>query len=130
MRAEGAEQEPVLRIHATLPNPRPGRSEEPPTHCQAPCFATPPEVINHIEAIASDNPSYGCNRLEALLVREGIRVSYVTIQKILNDKHLGSRYERWLALKQQSHETMLELTGAQIVSIEKQNPCFRERHAV
>lgn len=91
-------------------------------------FTTPPDVMDRIEAIALENPSYGCNRLEALLAREGIRVSYVTIQKILNDKHLGSRYERWLALEQRAHETPMELTGAQIAYIEKQNPCFRERH--
>ncbi len=76
-------------------------------------------MIERIEAIALDNPSYGCNRLEALLTREGIRVSYVTIPKILNDKHLGTRYERWLALEQRARETPMELTGTQIAYIEK-----------
>ena len=42
---------------------------------------------------------FGCNRYEALLALEGIRVSSITIQKILNDSGLGTRCDRWLALE-------------------------------
>jgi hypothetical protein len=42
------------------------------------------------------HPACGCNRLDAL---EWLRLSAITIQKILNDKGLGTRHERWRALE-------------------------------
>jgi hypothetical protein len=74
------------------------------------------------------HPSYGCNRLEAMLALEGVRLSAITIQKLLNDHHLGSRYDRWLALETRNAGTPIALTGEQVAFLEKQNPCFRERH--
>jgi hypothetical protein len=62
-------------------------------------MTTPVEVVARIEALALAHPAYGCNRIEALLALEGRRVSAITIQKILNDKGLGTRHERWLALE-------------------------------
>jgi transposase InsO family protein len=59
---------------------------------------------------------------------EGRRVSAITIQKILNDKGLGSRHERWLALERQSADQAIELTPEQAAFLENLNPCFRERH--
>ena len=89
---------------------------------------TPPEVADRIEELALAHPSYGCNRLEALLKAEGHGVSSVTIQKVLKDRELGSRYERWLALERRQAEQAIELSAEQVAFIEKQNPCFRERH--
>src|ERR671914_406697 len=62
-------------------------------------MTTPPDVVAQIEALALAHPAHGCNRLEALLALEGRRLSAITIQKILNDKGLGTRQERWLALE-------------------------------
>jgi len=59
---------------------------------------TPPEVADRIGALALDHSAYGCNRLEALLKAKGHGVSSVTIQKMLNERELRSRYQRWLAL--------------------------------
>lgn len=59
---------------------------------------------------------------------EGKRVSAITIQKILNDHDLGTRYERWLALESHKAETPIELSAEQVAFIEKLNPAFRERH--
>lgn len=56
---------------------------------------TPPEVVERIAELALEHPSYGCNRLEALLKAEGHGVSNVTIQKALNDRDLSSRYQRF-----------------------------------
>jgi len=70
---------------------------------------TPPAVVEKIKKRALAHPAWGCNRLEGLLKAEGISVSSVTIQKILN-------------------EHGLRLTREQIAFIEKHNPCFRERH--
>lgn len=59
---------------------------------------------------------------------EGRRVSAITIQKILNDKELGTRQQRWLALEKQNADQVIELTPEQVKFLEKLNPCFRERH--
>lgn len=60
---------------------------------------TPPETVERNRALALEPPSFVCNRYEAMLALEGIRVSVITIQTILNDSGLGTRYDRWLALE-------------------------------
>ena len=91
-------------------------------------MTTAPEVVARIEELALTHPAYGCNRIEALLALEGRRVSAITVQKILNDKGLGTRHERWLALERQNAEQAIELSPEQAAFLEKLNPCFRERH--
>jgi Winged helix-turn helix len=44
-------------------------------------MTTAPEVAARIEALALTHPAYGCNKIEALLAREGRRVSAITVQK-------------------------------------------------
>ncbi len=73
---------------------------------------TPPETVEKIRALAL----------------EGIPVSAITIQNILHDSGLGTRYDRWLALEAKHAETAIELTGEQAAFLEKLSPCFRERH--
>jgi len=104
-----------------------GLKDLPPIHKTHP-QTTPPEVVERMIELAFQHPSYGCNRLESLLALEGRRVSYVTIQKILNEHGLGTRHDRWLALEKKNAETPIELTAEQMVWLEKQNPCYRERH--
>lgn len=104
-----------------------GLKDLPPIHKSHP-QTTPPETVARIKELALEHPAYGCNRLEALLSLEGRRVSAVTIQRILNDQGLGSRYDRWLALESASSDQALELTGEQVAFLERLNPCFRERH--
>lgn len=94
------------------------------THPQA----VPPETEERIVALALEHPSYGCNKVEKLLSLEGPYVSNVSIQKILIEHGLGSRYERWLALEKKSADEGTELSKDQIAYIEKLNPSFRERH--
>jgi transposase InsO family protein len=91
-------------------------------------MTTAPEVVARIEALALTHPAYGCNRIEALLALEGRRVSAITVQKLLNDKGLGTRHERWLALERENAEAAIELSPEQTAFLEKLNPCFRERH--
>jgi transposase InsO family protein len=102
--------------------------EDRPTVAKSHPMTTPREVVARIEELALAHPAYGCNRIEAMLVAEGQRVSAITIQKILNDKGLGSRDERWLSLERQNAEHMIDLTPEQVAFLEKLNPCFRERH--
>ncbi len=89
---------------------------------------TKPEIVEKICDLALKHASRGCNYLEHLLRLDGIQVSAVTIQKILNDHELGTKLERWLALENQAAERGFELTSEQLAFIEKQNPVFRERH--
>src|SRR5579875_1639820 len=91
-------------------------------------FTTPPEVVEKVLALALAHPAYGCNRLEHLLALEGIKLSSITIQKLLNEQNLGTRYDRWLALEAKAAEEAKALTPEQITFLEKQNPAFKERH--
>lgn len=91
-------------------------------------FATPPEVVEKIKELALLYPSRGCRYLEALLAADGISVSGVTIQKVLDGAGLGKRYERWLALERKNAEEKIDLSAEQVHFIERQNPQFRERH--
>jgi len=104
-----------------------GLKDLPPIHRSHP-QTTPPETVERIKALTLEHPAYGCNRIEALLALEGRRVSAITIQKILNDHGLGTRYDCWLALEKANAEQPIELTGEQIAFLEKLNPSFRERH--
>ena len=76
----------------------------------------------------ADVARQGFARFEAMLALEGVRVSSITIQKILHENGLGTKSDRWLALEQANAETAIELTAEQAAFIEKLNPCFRERH--
>lgn len=86
------------------------------------------EVEERIIALALAHPSYGCNKIEKLLSLEGPYVSNVTIQKILIDHGMGSRYDRWMALEKKSATEGMELSSEQVAYIEKINPSFKERH--
>jgi len=51
-----------------------GLKDLPPIHKSHP-QATSPEVVERIKALALEHPAYGCNRHEAMLALEGVRVS-------------------------------------------------------
>lgn len=104
-----------------------GLKDLPPVHQSHP-MTTPPETVARIHALALEHPAYGCNRLEAMLALEGVRVSAITIQKILNEAGLGTRYDRWLKLEEQLAGKAIEISAEQAAFIEKLNPAFRERH--
>jgi transposase-like protein len=104
-----------------------GLKDLPPIHRSHP-QTTPAEVVERIVALALEHSAYGCNRIEALLMLEGRRVSTITIQKLLNERELGTRAQRWLALERQNAEAAIALSAEQVAFLEKQNPCFRERH--
>ena len=91
-------------------------------------MTTPVEVVARLLELALEHPAYGCNRLEAMLALEGRRVSSITIQKLLNERELGTREQRWLALETKTAREPIELTAEQVAFLEKLNPCFRERH--
>lgn len=91
-------------------------------------LTTPPEMVERILAVSLEHPTWGCNKLSDYLALEGIKISFPTIQNILNKHGLGSRYERLLKLEEKNLQEGLELTPAQVAWIEKNNPCFRERH--
>lgn len=104
-----------------------GLVDLPPIHKSHP-QTTSDAVVEQILSFSMVNPMWGCNRLSAQLKLQGICVSGVTIQKILEKHNLGSKYERLLALEAKHLDEGLELTAEQISAIEKANPVFRERH--
>jgi len=104
-----------------------GLKDLPPIHHSHP-MTTPPEIEQRILALSLEHPAWGCNRLSDHLALEGIGVSAPTLQRILNDHEMGTRYHRWLKLEQQQAEQAIELSAEQVQFIEKQNPAFRERH--
>lgn len=81
-----------------------------------------------IRELALLHPAYGCTRHEALLALEGIRVSSITMQKILNHSGLGTLLERWLALEAKNADQAIAISPEQAAFPEKLNPCFRKRH--
>jgi hypothetical protein len=91
-------------------------------------MTTPPEVVERILELSLAHPAWGCNRLSHLMELEGTYVSAPTVQKILNEHGMGSRYERWLALERKRAEEAVELSAEQVAFLERQNPQFRERH--
>jgi transposase InsO family protein len=104
-----------------------GLLDLPPVHHSHP-LTTAPKVAERIVALSLEHPAWGCDRLSDHLALEGTKVSGPTIQRILNDNELGTRYHRWLRLEQQHAEQALALTAEQVKFIEKQNPAFREKH--
>lgn len=104
-----------------------GLVDLPPIHHTHP-QTTPPEVVDKILEISLRNPMWGCHRLSAQLKLEGISLSGITIQKLLDQRDLGSKYQRLLRLEELAHNQEVELTAAQVEAIEKANPCYKERH--
>ncbi|MDP7504331.1 MAG: helix-turn-helix domain-containing protein [Nitrospinota bacterium] len=104
-----------------------GLRDLPPVHKSHP-MTTPPETVEKILALSSENPMRGCTRLSQQLKFAGVSVSSPVIQKILIKRGLGSRYERLLKLEERASKEKVKLTPAQAAAIEKANPCFRERH--
>lgn len=104
-----------------------GLKDLPPIHHSHP-QTTPPEIVERLLAMSLEQPAWGCNRLSDQLKLEGISLSAVTVQNILNKNEMGGRYDRWLKLEQQYSEHVIELTGEQVRFLEKFNPAFRERH--
>ena len=104
-----------------------GLKDLPPIHKSHP-QTTAPEVVERILALSLEHPTRGCVFLSDRLKLEGINVSSPTVQSILIKHGMGSRYERLLKLEEHAAEQQIELSGEQIALIEKNNPCFRERH--
>ncbi|WP_245437292.1 helix-turn-helix domain-containing protein [Mesorhizobium helmanticense] len=90
---------------------------------------TPRQTARRVAALALQHPAYGCNRLQYLLHSEGMRLSAVTVQKLLKERGLGCRRQRWLTLEALATERSLRLTVEQSAFVEANNPSFRERHS-
>lgn len=104
-----------------------GLKDLPPVHKSHP-QTTSEEHQKRIVELALEQPTRGCNYLASLLAQEGIGVSFVTVQNVLNKHGLGSRYERLMALEQKALKSEITLTPEQSKLIEQANPCFAERH--
>jgi hypothetical protein len=74
-------------------------------------------VQERIVELALAHPTRGCNYLAAHLAQQGVAVSFVTVQNVLNRRGLGSRYERLLALENKALEHQIELTPEQVLRL-------------
>lgn len=59
---------------------------------------------------------------------EGILVSAIIIQRIINDNGRSTRIERWLVPEAKNGDKTIETTPEQAALLQKLSPCFRERH--
>ncbi len=91
-------------------------------------FTTSPEVVKRILELAKSMPAKGCYFLSHQLKLEGINCSGPTVQKILEKNNLGTKYQRALALEEDFLDEKVDIDAEQEKAIEKQNPCFKERH--
>lgn len=103
-----------------------GLKDLPPIHKSHP-QTTPPAVVKQILDLSLQHPMWGCVRLSDQLKLKGVSVSSPTIQKILIQKELGSKYQRLLKLEERALDNKIPLTPEQVKAIEKANPCFKER---
>jgi transposase InsO family protein len=104
-----------------------GLKDLPPIHKTHP-QTTSPEVEAKVVELSLVHPAKGCSYIASLLALAGVKLSGVTVQRILNDHELGTKLERWLALEKQHLEQTTELTAQQVAFVEAQNPQFKERH--
>lgn len=104
-----------------------GLKDLPPVHKTHP-QTTPPEIVQKVLSASMEHPTWGCTRLSDHLKLIGVSVSSPTVQNILIKHNLASRYERLLRLEEQVAEHPIPLTPEQVRQIERNNPCFKERH--
>ncbi|GLR45652.1 IS481 family transposase [Mesorhizobium amorphae] len=105
-----------------------GLKDRSPVHHNHP-LKTPRKTASRVAALALQHPAYGCNRLQVLLHGEGMRLSAVTVQKLLRERGLGCRRQRWLTLEALATKRSLRLTAEQAAFVEASNPSFRERYS-
>lgn len=89
-------------------------------------FTTPPEVVNRLLSLSLGQPGWGCIKLSSMLKLEGISVRSPTIQDILIQHQMGTKFERLFKLEEKASRKAIELTLEQVAQIERNNPCFRE----
>lgn len=104
-----------------------GLKDLPPIHKSHP-QTTPPEVVDQIIEWAYKQPSWGCEKIRIKLKQAGHRLSAVTVQDILNKQELGSRRQRLFAVEKRHLAGEIELDAQVIAALERNNPCYRERH--
>lgn len=97
-----------------------GPKDLPPIHKSHP-LTTRPEVEERAIALSCQHPSWGCTRLSNWLKDTGTSISSPTVQRILIKHGLGTRYHRWLKLRERQATEGTELTEEQAAFMERQN---------
>ena len=101
-----------------------GLKDLPPIHKSHP-LTTPPEVEERVIALSCQQPSWGCTRLSNWLKDTGTSISSPTVQRILIKHGLGTRYHRWLKLRERQATEGTELTEEQATFMERLNHASR-----
>jgi hypothetical protein len=99
----------------------------PPIHKTHP-FTTPPEELERMLALRMLHLPWGCDKLSSMLKLEGFTISSPTIQNILIKNGIASLCEWFIKLETKASQEAISLTPEQVVWIEKNNPCYREKH--
>jgi transposase-like protein len=83
-----------------------GLKDLPPVHKSHP-QTTPEHIQERIVQLALSNPTRGCNYLAAHLAQQGVAVSFVTVQNILNKQGLAAATNAYLLWKRRPLITRL-----------------------
>jgi transposase InsO family protein len=103
-----------------------GLCDHPPVHKSHP-ETTPAETVQQIYEFGLTHPRSSARQIMSLLAQKGIKISAVTVGKVLKKRGLVTSQQRWMALEQHVAERKIDLSEDQLRFIEKFNPCFRER---
>jgi len=89
---------------------------------------TPPEIKEKVIALSLDHPAWGPVRISDQLRLGGVSINPSTVRNLWLKEGLETKYKRLLCLEEETAGKEIERTEEQIRSLEKANPCFRERH--
>jgi len=88
----------------------------------------PAEIEAAVLAHALEHPCHGALRVEQELRLRGLQVSSGGVRGVWQRHALLTRHERLLRLEKATAERIMELTGEQVLALERFSPEFRERH--
>jgi transposase len=102
-----------------------GLRNHPPIHKSHP-QTTPAETVQQICEFALTHPRSSARQIMSLLAQKGIKISDITVRKLLKRHELVTQQQRWVALEQLVAEGKSDLSEDQVRFVEELNPCFRE----
>jgi len=90
----------------------------------------PAEIEAAVLAYCLEAPTHGCLRVAQELALRGHTVSAMGVRGVWSRHNLQTKHERLLRLERAARGKKIELTEAQVRSLERFSPEFRERHIV
>jgi len=84
------------------------------------------EIINRVIEYVIQNPLVGNHKTRDLLLAEGLTLSATAIQKLLNDRGLGTTLDRIYKLEKKAFREGYDLSESQSELLLKYDPCMKE----